>query len=161
MKIEISSRVQVISYSGARFIAQSLGLLYRRDGDRFKLWRRLPEGGGYLTKENEDRFKPELVADLFVDEGRYSECLTLRETPDGPMEFYLKYVNRGWEELVDASDMWRMLQRVAAPDAEIASTDLMGAGGRQRHYAHEHCKALDGITHMGVTFVLNDSMKEK
>ena len=136
LKLHRASSVVTVEY--AREIIWKLGLRARRDGDYLMVFHPEPgdesPGKTLYIKPDEETGQ---VSQLYVDEGYYSDTLTL----DGE----LLGVNRPWHELVDYEGLLRIIVTTQIEDYTQPSSQAMGHGRRTRDYIHGWHVQLDGL----------------
>lgn len=138
----------VVEYNVAREVLFRCGYGARREGDNLVILSESHSRSLYTAKDAPGVTE---IGSLYVDEGTYDDCLNqlfISAVPGSRM-----MMNRPWEELVDATDLARLVCRAIAPDHTYEATNLFGRGAHKRamqvQYAAVMRANLDKLKAMG------------
>lgn len=141
--------VSVVEISLAREIIYRCGRGARREPNHLVVFSELTTGSLYVRA---DDISVTEVARLYVDEGRYEGCLNPSLLNGSGLSPAFN-PNRAWEELIDATDLARLVCDAVAPDHVYKDTGLIGRGshkrGMQAQYLEVMRANLDMLKAMG------------
>ena len=130
----------VVEIGVAREILYKIGYGARRDGDYLVVYPGRPDYCFYIKEGNDETFAP--VSRMYVDEGTHSDTMNRKNMFSPGSTTAWGTMNEPWEELVDATELARVLAKFLEPDRVYEDTGAMGRGTRTRFYQAQYAKVL-------------------
>lgn len=133
----------VVEIGIAREIIYRIGRGARREPNHLVV---LTEQRNYSLYVNPKDDSVKELARLYVDEGRHDDCLnpTFVYGPAG----LVMMPNRSWEEMVDATELARLVCDVVDPDHAYTPTGLSGRGSHKRAMQAQYLEVMRAKTEM-------------
>lgn len=129
----------VVEYNVAREVIYRCGYGARREGDNLVVLSEQTSRSLYVKPNQEGVTE---VGRLYVDEGTYDGCLNgdiVNGTTPIPVS---SNMNRPWEELVDATNLARLVCRCIAPAHVYKDHGLMGRGSGKRAMQEQYLEVM-------------------